>query len=243
MAGVSNNVLAGLLVVAIVVSIFGIAQISMIAPPVMVTYTGAATGVANVTVESSVAIDMIKNETNFGVGYPNSVSTGTILNIATNQSGGNPWGDAAPGGAASGYFNNGTEGNETNCTYGQGGNDTGPCAEPFVVRNSGNDPNTCIRIKAEAGSTAAGFIGGVQVTPTFKFAGKNNETGACTGTLTTAWTELTTSMQDVCTALNQTDSSDEIRIHFQLGIPPDSPPGEKIATLTLCADASCLCTG
>ncbi len=242
MAEISNNLIAGLLIVAILISIVGVVNTLTLVP--VIRYTGAATtgtGKANVTIQSQVSITLLRNETLFGSGYTN---TNTILYIATNQT--NPWGDRAPGGAGSGYFNNGSEGNGTN--YGQGTER----AYPFVVENDGNDDTTCIKIYAA--QTPAQWIGGSDQTPVFQFAGKNNESAwgstdcagtgfvpACTGTLTEKWTDVPTSASPatVCTALNSSQCTDELRIHFRIGLPSDTPEGGKQTTVTIQGTGSC----
>jgi len=227
MAEISNNLLAGLLIVAILVSVVGLANTLTLIP--VIRYTGAATtgtGKTNVTIESAVSIVLLRNETDFGAGYPNSNG---ILYIWSNNTAPNWDGQG-------GSFNNGSEGNGTDYN-------TGTHVYPFVVQNSGNDASTCIRIRSD--KTASQFIGGVAQTPVFQFAGKQNESSAwgaphdsCYGTLTEAWTDMSTSYVTVCDTLNHTDSNDEIRIHFRLGIPEDAA-GAKTATVTVAGCNPC----
>jgi len=243
MVEISNNTLAALLIVAVLVSIVGLVNTLTLIP--VIQYTGVATGKANVTIESAVSIKLLKNESLFGAGFPNLVCTGR-LDIATNQS--NQEGDR---GSPVGFFNNGTEGNNTaqNCTYGKSGlDDSGTCAEPFVVQNDGNDPATCVKINADKAAQA--FIGGSQQTPLFQWAGMNNEsawgssnagcpsavTDACLVGLNQTWRDMTTgSGGPVCTQLNHTDCSDEIRIHFLLGVPSDATGGKQaLVTVSGC---------
>ncbi|NIO23324.1 MAG: hypothetical protein GTN38_04855 [Candidatus Aenigmarchaeota archaeon] len=245
MAEISNNLLAGLLIVAILVSIVGLANTLTLIP--VIQYTGFATtgvGKANVTIESAISITLLRNESIFGPGYANSA--GDLL-LATNKS--NPEGT---GGVSDRFFNNGSEGNVTDCTYGIAGDTT--CAHPFVVENDGNDPATCIKVYAA--DSAATFIGGSS--PSFMFAGLANEsvwgptnppgdcplssyTDACVGTLNASWGEIYVGSPGttVCSQLNHTDCSDELRIHFQLTIPANAPTGAKTNTVTVTAAGSC----
>jgi hypothetical protein len=240
MAEISNNLIAGLLLVAIVVSIVGLVNTISLIP--VIQYTGFATtgaGKANVTIESAMSITLMRNETLFGPGYANTAGD---LVLATNKT--NPEGTA---GTTDGWFNNGSEGNGTD--YGQG---SGPYAYPFVVQNDGNEDAT--HIKVYANKDADAFIGGVG--SEFQFAGENNEsvwgstepagscplpsyTDACTSGLIESWQDMPTgSGTEVCAALNATDCSDEMRIHFRLSIPYDAPSGGKTATVTVEAAAS-----
>lgn len=231
MAQISNNLLAGLLIVAIVVSIVGLANTLTVLP--VLQYTGFATsgqGLANVSITSQVSITLLRNETLFGSGYTNQNS---ILRLYTNST--NQWGDRNP----AGWFNNGSEGNGTD--YGSG---SGPYAYPFVVQNDGNDDSTCIKVYAA--QTPQQWIGGTSQTPEFKMAGKNNESAwgstdcagtgypdACYSGLVQAWTDVGTIPTTICTSLNSTDCTDELRIHFMVGLPSDTPEGIKTTTVTV----------
>ncbi|MCK4335525.1 MAG: hypothetical protein KAW40_02250, partial [Candidatus Aenigmarchaeota archaeon] len=114
MAEISNNLLAGLLVVAIVISASSVFIISNIGP---ITVTGRALefGTANVTISGLAAIEMIRNVTTFGT----SAIGGQGRTIHTQQE--NNW-------TGGGTFNNGSEGNGTD--YGAGTH-----VYPFVVEN------------------------------------------------------------------------------------------------------------
>jgi hypothetical protein len=226
MAEISNNLLAGLLIVAILVSIVGLANTLTLVP--VIRYTGVATGKANLTIQSAVAITLLRNESLFGAGFPNAAAGG-ILYVWSNNTAAN-W----DGTAGTGSFNNGSQANGTDYQ-------TGTHVYPFVVRNTGNDPNTCVRISAD--KIASTFIGGglgPLADPEFKWSAMNNEStwsGATRnpcqgGTLTTAWTEMTGSSVTFCTALNHTDTHDELRVHFRLGIPEDAQ-GAKSTIVTV----------
>jgi|GEM_PF-2389818 len=231
MAEISNNLLAALLIVAVVISIVGLVNIFTLAP--VIRYTGVATGKANVSIESQLSIKLLRNETLFGSGSPNLAATGTAVAIWSNRTSIQVDGDAS---SDIGAFNNGSQGNGTDYN-------TGTYVYPFVVENDGNDPDTCIRISAA--QAAASFIGGVAQTPHFYWAAMANEStwgstqsGApstltanpCIGTgtaLVDEWTEMTTSSATVCDPLNATDWTDELRIHFRLEIPTDASGGKQ----------------
>jgi hypothetical protein len=223
MKEISNNLLAALLIAAIAISGFGVLTISNYITQQPTKIMGAATGTGkvNLSISEAVEIVLLRNESLFGAGFPN-IGGGGIVNIESNKT------DNC-GTAGATCFYNGSEGNGTE--YG-----TGTHVYPFVARVEGNDESTCLRV--EAASTAASFIGGAAQTPTFKFGGKDNESISCYGTLTTAWSDVGISWTTICDTTNHTDANDEVRIHWQLGIPTDAA-GTKSNTITVCAAGTC----
>jgi len=226
MKDISNNLLAALLIVAIAISGFGILTISnyVTRQPAGIVGAAASTGKVNLTITEAIELVLLRNESLFGAGFPNA-GGGGLLVVTSNRTG-----NCGTGGAT--CFYNGSEGNGTD--YGTAG---GTHVYPFVAQIGGNDESTCLRV--EATSDASGFIGGVTPSaPTFTFAGKNNESNSCYGTLTSAWTTVSTGWATVCNTVNHTDTNDEVRIHWQLGIPEDAA-GSKTDTITVCAAGDC----
>ena len=223
MKEISNNLLIALLVVAIVISGFGILTIYNYIANQPTEIMGAATGTGkvNLSITESVEITLLRNESLFGSGYTNSAGDG-ILYIATNAS------DNC-GTAGATCFYNGSEGNGTD--YGNGPT----YVYPFVAQIGGNDVSTCLEVEA---TSDANFIGGTS--PSFKFAGKNNESNSCYTGLQSAWLDMTTGYQTVCQETNHTDTNDEVRIHWQLGIPEDAA-GDKSNVITVCVSGDCTC--
>jgi hypothetical protein len=211
-----TNILVVLLLLAVLVMGIGLLNILLTFPGIRIT--GAATGVTNLTVQSLTSIRMIRNVSEFGSG---TVTAGGVLtHLYTNST--NPNG-----------FRNGSEGNGTN--YG-----TGTYVYPFVVENDGNDDTTCVKIRSD--KAASTFIGGTNPSPVFEFAAQNNETGACASGLQTAWTTVQTTDSTACQALHtETGGSgaNTIRIHWHIGIPSDSPPATKTATITITGSDNC----
>lgn len=250
MAEISNNLLAGLLIVAILVSIVGLANtFTMIQYPVT-GFAGSGTGKANLTVVAAVSITLLRNESLFGSGYNYEAQALTLRTNNSNQEGNR--------GTTDGWFNNGSEGNMSggNCTYGKSGYDNTSCANPFVVKNDGNDDTTCIKVYAA--QTADTWIGGVIDTPSFKAMATHNESAwggtepectapayaaACTTGLQSGWSaEMTTtspSALTMCQELNSSTCSDELRIHFKLEIPRDTVFGGKQTTVTVTGADNC----
>ena len=224
MAKITNNMIAVLLVIAIVVSGFSFLTISNIGK-VRITTTGGAstgTGTANVTIGQSTDIILIRSVTNFGTG-----SLGGASRTLTTQQ--DNWDS----------FRDGTEGNGTAAgseVWGACDGSDSLCAFPFVVQNAGNVNVSINMSAAEAATTWIGTGG------TAEFKGKNNETAACGidfGALGEgSWTALTTAETLVCNSLDFSNSaSDEIRMHFRLVVPSDAT-GSKGVMITVGAVAA-----
>jgi hypothetical protein len=219
MAQISNNVLAALLLLAIVISAFGL--MSMVSVPLF-QITGAASsglGVTNLSITESFSIKMVRNISDFGTStIPNGVTTW----LASNQTNSNATQTVT--------FYNGSEGNGTD--YGLGTH-----IYPFVIENDGNDNTTCVQI---TGTAAATFIGGSEpAAPVFQAAASNNMTGSCGGTMATAWTTVSGAAATMCQQLHSDYGIDQIRIHWRLGIPSDASPSVKSNTLTITAQNTC----
>ncbi|MCX6818165.1 MAG: hypothetical protein NTU57_04900 [Candidatus Aenigmarchaeota archaeon] len=223
MAKITNNMIAVLLVIAIVVSGFSFLTISNIGKVKIKTTGGASTGTgtANVTIGQSTDIILIRSVTNFGTG----ALGGAIRTLTTQQDNWDTFRDGTEG--------NGTSGGDVWGTC--DGTDT-YCAFPFVVQNAGN-VNVSINMSAAQAATDWIGTGGLAY-----FKGKNNETAACGidfGALGEgSWTTLATSETVVCNSLDFSNSgSDEIRIHFNITVPSDAT-GSKGVMITVGAVAA-----
>lgn len=223
MAEISNNLIASLLIVAIIISAFGVLSLIQITP---VTITGRALeyGTANVTITGAVAIEMLRNVTDFG----SSTLQGAYRNVSSQTD--NSFSNTLA-------FNNGSEGNGTD--YG-----SGAFAYPFVVENIGN-VNVSINISAdaEASSWIAGTVG-----PAAFYKGANNfsngNIATCGINFTStagygedaAWNDLNATESEVCASMVYSESEDlsanEMRIHFRISIPTDAI-GTKGSIITL----------
>jgi hypothetical protein len=213
MAEVSNKIIAGLLLLAIVISLFGIVTIMNI--PLVVVYTGGATGTGttNLSITGAASITMLRDLSDFGTGTPDPSTGTTIANDQINTRG----------------FYNGSHGNGTD--YGIGP----PYAYMHVIENNGN---TVCNLTIKSSKTAAQFIGGTN--PSFKFRGFQNETNSCNGTLTTTYTEFSAADTDYNLCVESTsgsgfryeDDSDTVQVSFKIFLPSDTPPGTKSVTIT-----------
>jgi hypothetical protein len=219
MTQVSNNLIAGLLVVAIVISGFGLLTVANMGRQVAIT-GGATTGVgaANVSITGAVSIELIPGRTaiDFDAGTLDGVAR-TIATTTVNY----------------GTFDDGSEGNgtdQTGCS-----NTEATCAYPLVVRNIGN---VNVSLNITASKTAASFIGGASG-QLQEFLGKENESATCGKDWTGGggfgegtYTTLTTSETVVCTSMDFIPAANEIRLHLRLTIPADAV-GTKAETITL----------
>ena len=223
MAKITNNMIAVLLVIAIVVSGFSFLTISNIGKVKIKTTGGASTGTgtANVTIGSSTDIILLRSVTNFGSG-----ALGGAIRVLTTQQ--DNWDT----------FRDGTEGNGTAAgeVWGTCDGSDSLCAFPFVVQNAGN-VNVSINLSAAQAATDWIGTGGLA-----NFKGKNNETAACGinfGAIGEgSWTALTTAETVVCNSLDFSNSgSDEIRVHFNITAPSDAI-GSKGVMITVGAVAA-----
>jgi len=222
MVNVSNNLIATLLIAAIVISGFGLVTIANIGR-ISVTGGATGTGAANVTITGAVAIELLKNFTHFNT----STLDGAGRIISTQ---GDNYGTFEDGGEG-----NGTSGGDV---YGSCVGTEATCAFPFVVRNIGN-VNASINVSST--NEASTWIGAGAAT---QVRGKNNETNACGASFSGlagfgegSWANLNSTATGetvVCSDLDFRDSpnQDEIRIHFQLTLPGDAV-GAKQDVITI----------
>jgi len=208
MAKISNNLIASLLIVAILVSGFGLVTIINMG---VISLTGMATGTgtANVTITGVVAIEMVRNLADFDSGTLDGARR--ILTTQQDNYGTSTF-DSGSEGNGSNYA--GCDGTETNCAF------------PFVVRNTGN-VNASINVSSASEATT--WIGGTNAGAYVK--GSNNETAACGLNFTQAgnlleglWGNLNVSERVICNQMDYRDTpnQDEIRLHFNISIPDDA---------------------
>jgi hypothetical protein len=215
MVEISNNLIAGLLLVAIVISAYSVVTVMNLGEVTITGYAGQETGTANVTVGGLIDIYMLRNVTNFG-----SDSLGGADQTINTQSD-NP------------YFDDGCEGNATN--YGTCDNTEPNCAFPFVVRNDGNvNVSIDLNASAEAPSWIATGAGAYVL-------GKANESGATNftglagfGQNPAGYLPLNVSAEArAIENLGPLDPRDEGRIHIQLKMRSDTPAASYGEYLTL----------
>lgn len=223
MAEISNNLIAGLLIVAIVISGLGMLAFVNI-PPITLTGAATETGYANLSISGLVSITMVRNASDFG----NGTLAGADQLIHTQQ-------DNAPT-----TFDDGSEGNDTHYGSCASPSDEDNCVYPFVVENSGN-VNVSINLSAD--NEASTWI---KSGAAAQFKGKNNVSDACGASFGPgfgegSWTDLNTTETVACSDLRFEESPtryDQIRIHFRLGVPSDTT-GSRTSTITIGAvDAS-----
>ncbi len=214
MVEVSNNVLAGLLIVAILISVFGVATMITETP---ITFTGlgtAGTGLTNLTLTGVACLQIgdSKNLTDFGSAPSPTVST-VWLSTETNNTNG---------------FNNGSE----------AAGATGTLAYVMVLENCGS-----VKLNVSMNSTknATTFMCGSQdcsSTPSFFAKAKQNETGSCNGVLYSNWANVNQSgaannlgSLKLCDELLVSPSTNTIKVSYNLSIPINTFAEAKSATV------------
>jgi len=203
---VSNNIIAGLLVLAVAVSavnLFGGQG------PVSLSGMSVTGGKTNVSLTSTASITFVSgyNETWFGTGTPN---TGSSLTIATNQENGNG-------------FYNGSYCNGTAIATGSAH------VKPLCIENDGSDTSTCVKI--HAGAAPTGWItctGSCAQTPDAQVKAYDNSTSACTSGLGSAWAQLNVTDRTLCTAF---DTGATLGVDLQLVIPQNPTTGSELSTV------------
>jgi hypothetical protein len=215
MVEVSNNLIASLLIVAIVISGLSVFVISTVIRVPITGFAGQGQGTANVSITGEISIVMLRNYTDF-----DGSALGGFDRIIDTQA------------VNYGTFDAGSEGNGTN----QAGCDgtEANCAFPFVVENTGN---TNISIDVNATSEASSWLwsdAGAYV------MGKGNETYACnwSGEFGESnWIDLNqTTEARVCGNLGSSNDNiegDSLRIHVRLLIPSDTIQGDYGTILTV----------
>lgn len=212
---VSNKFLAGMLVIAMVVSLGSTIMIlgkfnSFFTPTGLATSNN--TGTTQLQISSLTSVSLITSSINFGSGYANA---STNANCTMNTADG-------------GY--------ETA---------TGSCVDftslgansSFQLRNDGNNG---VSLNVSVDSDAATMIGGTSPLLQFKFA--ENESGSCTGgdAYTSAWQSITSGTHyRLCPASNftYTDSTDQVYLHVRVTVPADAgAAGAKTTNFTFVAD-------
>lgn len=216
MAEISNNLIAVLLVVAILISGLSAVTVANMGRWAVTGGVPLEYGTANVSITGAVLIDMLRNVTDFDSG----TLDGQWRVIDTLGTSNNPGG-----------FDDGTEGNGSGDSADECSSNydaEGYCAFPFVVLNEGN-VNVSINISAD--DEARDWISGGAYQ---QVAYRDNASGACSADLgefvLSAWTDLNTTETVLCSDLNFTNS-DTLRIHFKLGIPSDTEVGTGYGTI------------
>ena len=206
---VSSKFLGVLAVVVVVASLFSVGLFYLSARSLFGAISGyvTSTGEANLTVESSAQINFTTAAINWGSGRVNSgASFAYLTTLGTNNVSGGNWTLATAGG--------------------------------LRILNLGN---VNVSLNLSGTKTAAQMIGGTS--PAFTWNVSDLEAGSCLnstgGTLNMpnlgAWGNVNTSAATFCGRFLFADSTDTIRIDFNLTIPSDSITGAIGDTITATA--------
>jgi len=228
MKEVSNKVLVGLLVVAIVVSLVGtlvsLDKLGKVSMPLQ-TITGAVTdtGTATITIAGVAAIKVVDNAIDFGSGYVNASCTAAFLS------------------------SDGETLDTTNCWLNSTGDVPAAVDDHHTVENNGTVP---INISAAlSDANASDFLcgtGGCPSTTTAQIEiktedGGSGDSGACDSGLVSTYTVLaddnSRTSVSLCDRLGQQDSADLLEVNMNLTIPHDVDYGAKTTTVTYTGEA------
>ena len=244
----STKLLAGLLVLAVVVSVAGIAlNLALIktvsVPGVQVTgfSTSNQTGTVNFTQAGSAGILLTDDSVAFGGGYYNSTCT-TDTSVFDSF---NPEGDDGHYAEPGCWINTtGTEGTFYD-TFMRAPADTSG-RDFHVLQNNGT---TIVNVTVQADKNAEDFVCGIGGTCTGSSANvsvkaENNGTLACQtndGNLQADYITLSTdalnSSISLCDRMEFDDAKDQINVYYKVKIPSDIGAGLKTMTVTYTAIA------
>ena len=213
---ISSNIIAALLVLAIVVS-----TANLFGGQEKIDLSGMAVtaGKTNISLSSTASITFQTgyNETYFGSGTPN---TGSSLTLATNQENTNSF--------YNGSYCNGSAVPST----------TGTAVTPLCIRNDGSDATTCVKI--HSGGTPSSWItcsGTCVQTPNVRIKAYDNSTSACTTGLRSTWGQLNATDRTLCTEF---DTTATLGVDLELTIPENPTVGSELTTaLTITGSDAC----
>ncbi len=205
---VSNNVIAGLLIVAIVISVVGITSIMQ--PVKRITGAATHTGVTNLTVSGESCWTLVQNVTDFGSGS----TTENSITITTDT-------------INSGGFNNGSE---------SGG--SGTLAYVMILENCANTVlNITMNASKNATGFICGTgtctNPAFKARATVNESGSCTNPGTNWQDV-----NETADHVNLCGYLQTSENSDSIMIHYNLTIPSDTDPGTKTVTVNVWGVAS-----
>ncbi|MDO8660810.1 MAG: hypothetical protein Q7K43_02890 [Candidatus Woesearchaeota archaeon] len=235
MKNISNKTIVSLLTIIMVVTVVGtIFSVNKLEEFVgrFAVITGAATsgtGYVNLTAASNNAITVAGN-VDLGSGYVNvnvtAANISTDTNFTAGSSGLTGWFNTTPAWSANGSTN-------------------------ITINNTGN---TIVNLTFASNQSVASWLGGtipdvrIKGVPGDSFPGAND---SCTGTwyattLTTAnySMQVNATTQNLCTSATQglgfdfLDTSDEIKVYFNLLLPRNLASGQRSTTLTFTSTAN-----
>ena len=211
MEEVSNRTIAGLLIVAMVISLTG--TFFSLSKLDMMDRTGGLAGfatnpnaTAQLEIDDLLSISFIVDSVNWGSGRVNS-SVDVFCNLTTTNM------SIATHSAA--------------CNIGQW--DTNPVPPPLVLKNDGNRRASVTFV---ANDTPAGWLG--DSSGRLYFEVYNNLTGSCIGTRAGVDTVLSTSPLNLCDNFDFATGADQLNIPIKVSV-PENVTGAKTVRLTATA--------
>jgi hypothetical protein len=227
-SGVSNKVVMGLLFVCVVVVVVG-ALLSigkLYSINWMGSLTGAATsetGTTAVNIQGAASLSVTDTTITFVTGYYNTSCTSNYATVYSNGTTGECWLNAT-----------GVEPNYTNHI------------DHHVIQNNGT-LQANLSLDTDNNNASDYFCAGGCATTkaalaTVNFSVFNNEAGSCdagkAGDDTNLLNDSVEKPNDICTAFDFQDASDELNLSYVYTVPYDAPSGTKTLTITYTAVAN-----
>lgn len=208
-----NNIIAVLAVVVVVVAVINLYITFMKVSEFEKTLTGYATGYVNITIASSISLNITNSSADFGAGGVNSTCNRAML--YTN-------GKSPPIIVCGNWSTNPTGG-----AYPHG----------IVIENNGNVNCT---LTVTGGTDAATMIGGAAGGgPTYNWNVTTSEAGSCSGNAIgfNVWNTANTTPKILCTDFSPAEGGDEVTIDVNITVPFDATTGAKSDTINIVATA------
>jgi len=207
----TNNMIAVLVVVVIVVAVINLSITVMKVSEFREKITGFATGYVNITIASSISLNLTNSTVEFGGGGVNSTCDRATLTTK---------GRLLPTVVCGNWSTHSA---------------AGVSPHGIAIENNGN---TNCTITAQADTAAATFIGGTG--STYQWNISMSEDGSCSGNATAFDVFRTANVTDpvtLCTDFSSLDTADELTIDVNITVPTDATIGIRTNTITITATA------
>ena len=206
-----NNIIAVLAIVVVIVAVINISITFMRVSDFKEKMTGFATGYVNITISSSISVNITNSSADFGAGGVNSTCSKATL---TTKGRGLP---------------------TIVCGNWSTHSAAGVSPHGISIENNGN---TNCTLTAQGANDAAAFIGGTGSTYEWNFT--ISELGSCAGSVLTQnvfRTANTSAAATLCTDFSSLDTSDEVMLDINITVPTDATIGARSDTITITASA------
>ena len=204
-----NNIVAVLAVIIVAVAAINLSVTFMRVSEFREKVTGFATGWVNITIASSVSINLTNSSVEFGGGGVNATCDRATLTTR---------GRLLPTVVCGNWSTHSA---------------AGVSPHGIAIENNGN---TNCTITAQSDNAAAAFIGGTG--STYQWNISMSEDGSCSGNATAFdvfRTANTTDPVTLCTEFSPLDTADELMLDINITVPTDAIVGIRTSTITITA--------